>query len=385
MSSWRPSGTDMRLRSSRAALVLTMLVATGVLVGGCAKESQLADEDTVRPGRIVRAEGDYGGRVLFDPWIRAIKVGRTGTFGTEITRQVRFGVDGFGVLAARKITLETPPTVALYDGAGGERFERVLRGSLEVLDEREGFIRGMSLTTDRAGYEAAALAGIIEESGVDGTITKADRSFITSLFRFYAQELSRHSYAWYDPRTTWITLGPDVSNVLRARVLHPKQLTKERGMFAAYVIQHEFEHAVSPTTVDDDAYYGLQWLEEGGADTLAAWPGRATATAKALGLPYPKAYERKVYVAKDAGYPEWARSIRTLMRAGGIDPSSAQDFDEASAILQGGSLETVPHRLAATIAEAHGLSAARRGQLVTGIRRVQGDEGAAKRLVANYL
>lgn len=372
----------VRDQLTRAASALAVLLAA-LTVAGCARESQLADEDTVRPGRITVEADTYRSRVLFDAWIRDIPVGRNGTFGTEIMRQARVGVDGFGPLQARSITLETQPAVALHEGSGGERFERIVRGSLEVLDERAGFIRGLSFATTQDGFEAGALAGIVEETGVDGAISPQDRQFITELFSFFARELSDNTYAWFDPESTWVTVGPKVTTTLRAQVLHPKQVTPAKGIFAAHVLAHEFEHSVTPWTVDD--YERMRWIEEGGADVLARWPGYSARVAKALGLPYPKKYERVAYDPTGAGYPQWVKTMRLLLGAAGVDTSDPGAFKEAAELVQGGRTELMPERFAERIASERGLDADRQQRLATAIRATGGNAGRMRRLVAPYL
>jgi hypothetical protein len=372
----------------QAQLLTCILVATALVTAGCAvpgRGSKLggAHAGPKVYGPIFDAPHAYRSQLLVDPWIDRIPVGGTSTFGREIVRQVRIDIDGHGALADREVHLQTPPSVALFGSRGGDRMRTFLHGSLDVLDAREGYIRGMSLTTSKAGYEAAALSGIIEKNVLDGEFTAADRAFVSRMLSRYARETSRHTLAWYDPRTTWVTVGPDVSRIVEVQALQPGRVSPVQGIEAALVLRHEFEHAVTPAS--DDDYERLKWLEEGLADTLARWPGVAASTARSMGLPYPRRYLDRAYDSRWSVYPAWVATVRLLLQAAAIDTTSPSALGAATRVLQGDDLGAVPARIAARIASKQGLSRRRQLQLQRGIERLGGNRRAALRLGGNYL
>jgi hypothetical protein len=370
----------------RIATCVAILASTAVLAAGCAF-GQAKDEgvDTIphRYGRIVEEPQQYASALLVDPWVKQIPVGGHHTFGEEFRGVMRLQVDGDGPLFARDVTLQSPATVALVHGPGQDRAEHLVHGMLDLLSKREGFIRGITLSTSRPGYRAAALAYVVSQVITDGDLTASDKALVKSLLAYYASELSEHSYAWYDPRSTWVNIGPDVSRTIRTFVVSPKRVKARDGIFAAMVLRHEFEHTVTPGTTDDFARY--QWLEEGTADTIATWPGAAAATARQFGLPYPKQYERRGYSRADAGYPEWVATLHLLLQGCSIDVTDAKALPQVIRVLQGGKLVGTPARLAACVAREQGLSPDRQRQLTGQILRLQGDPTAARRLMLPYL
>lgn len=320
--------------------------------------------------------------LLVDPWIGAIEVGRGSTFGREIPRVMRIQVDGVGALPDRDITLQTPPTVELFRGEREQRMRVFVHGALTQMDEIGGFTQGFSLGNSAASYEAAALAGIIQQSVLDGELTANDKRFLAGLFGDYAEEAAQHATAWFDPRTTWIALGPELTTIINTHARTPGKVKPARGIFLSLVMLHEFQHAVTPPP--DEDYERLQWLEEGGADVLASWPGAAAHTAKLMGIAYPKRYERQMYVAP-GGYPDWANAIRLLLRAAGAETTTPQDLKLATELLQQPKLREVPDELARAIVVEQGLSPARRRGLARDIVRTGGDPARARRLVAAWL
>jgi hypothetical protein len=374
------------MRESIAAR-LAILTAAALLAAGCAL-GQAQDEggvDTIphRYGRIVDEPQQYTSALKVDPWVSQIPVGGHRTFGEEFRGVVRLQVDGNGPLFARDVTLQSPASVALIHGRGQERAEQVVHGMLDLLSTREGFIRGITLSTSQPGYRASALGYIVSQSITDGDLTASDKSFIRSMLAFYASQLSEHTYAWYDPQSTWIYIGPDVSRTIRTFIVSPKRVKPKDGIFAAMVLRHEFEHSVTPWTTDAVDRY--RWIEEGTADTIATWPGAAAATARQFGLPYPKRYERLGYSRADAGYPEWVATLRLLLQAASIDVTDPKALPDVQRLLQDGKLEAAPARIAARIAREQGLSPIRQRRLAAQILRIQGNPKAARRLVLPYL
>jgi hypothetical protein len=120
------------------------------------------------------------------------------------------------------------------------------------------------------------------------------------------------------------------------------------------------------------------------ADTLANWPGEAARTAKALGLPYPKSAANKAYdlanKKKQYGYPEYVKSMRTLLDIARINPTKAAEFDDASDLLQSKAVDEIPQRMAEYIVRMRGLDAMRTKTLASRILNVDGKPARARAL-----
>lgn len=372
------------MRAVRAILV----ALAAALASACGGDTDAQFPEDLRgdiQAQYVEEPNALRANVLVDPWVSQLKVGNgRSTFGREIPRVVRIDIDGTGPLVRRDVTLETAPAVELFSGAGEQRMKRFVHGGMTVLDERNGFIRGMNLSSSANSYEAGAIASIIEEHALDGSVNREERAFLELVISLIARDIAEHSFAWYDTRTTWVNLGPDVSNVLRMHAKTPARVKPARGLFAAHVVLHEFEHAVSPDSMED--YARWQWVEEGTADVFARWPGAAARAAKAMGLPYPKQYERIAYKPKGVGYPEWSETLLVLLRAAGIDVSEPDQLDIASALLQAHNRSDASlDKLSAAIATEQGLSPARAAKLRRDVRALNGNLPRARRIVADWL
>ena len=320
---------------------------------------------------------------LTDPWVSTVRVwdGKS-TFGKEVPRIVRLEIDGRGPLTRREVSLQTPASVALFQGAGEQRMQRLVQGSLSELERRHGFIRGINLSSTPANYQAGAIADTIEELAIDGVVTKSDRDLVEFILNLLTVELAAHSGAYFDPRTTWVSLGPDVSKTIRLHATRPKQVKPADGIFAAHVVLHEFEHAVTPPNGDDPR---PQWVEEGGADVLARWPGASARMAREMGLPYPKRFDEVAYKPK-GGYPDWSESFFLLLEAAGIDTSDPKQRNAAAALVQrhdDGRETLIAIYRAITIEQ--GLSAARAKRLRRDIVALDGDPKRTRRVVAAWI
>lgn len=375
------------MRRLGPSLLVVVLAASVAACGGsdAAFPEDLRGGADTRTNRFREEPAFLRTKLLVDRWVSGLKVGNgRSTFGREVPQIVRIDIDGRGPLAQRDVTLQTQPSVELFSGPGQERMRGALHGALLVLDGRDGFIRGINLSSSAPNYEAAALASIIQEHAIDGDLTPADRATLEPILGEIARQTAAHSFAWYDPRTTWVSLGPDVSRILRRFATSPKRVTRADGIFAAFVIRHEFEHAVSPDS--DEDYARWQWVEEGGADVFARWPGAAAATAAAMGLPYPKQYERRGYTSPRGGYPAWSQTLYLLLRAAGVDVTEPKQLDDASALLQEDARGDVRlDNLSRAIAAQQGLAPARARLLRAQVRALEGSPAKARRLVGAWI
>lgn len=331
-------------------------------------------------GPIFEDPDAYRKATLTDPFIRKMKV-TGGTFETTIVRQVRIDIDGSGPIPTRDVTLQTKPAVQLFNGPRRERAVEVLHGIQRILEEEGALLEGISIARTRGGIEAAAISGVIEQYPTDGYYnTPAEKKMVTDVLTSVARDLAGGAYAWYDPKIQQIVFGPVISKGLHTWIETPRKATPAENLFTAYVVRHELEHAVTPA---DGDVFEFRWLEEGTADTIARWPGVAAATARELGMPYPKRYDKLEYRTSRGGYPEYVDSLRILLGAAGIDWKDPTQVDEAVELLQQRELRDVPAELATRIAKRHRLSPAERVRLERGIRRLDGETpAAARRLVA---
>lgn len=326
-------------------------------------------------GPIFEDPDAYRKATITDPFIRDMHV-TGGTFGSTITQQVRIDIDGSGPIPTRDVTLQTKPAVRLFNGPRRQRALGVLHGVQRILEDEGALLEGISIARTRGGVEAAAISGVVEEYPTDGYYnTPAEKQLVTDVLSAVAADLAGGAYAWYDPRIQQIVFGPVISKGLHTWIETPKQATRAENLFTAYVVRHELEHAVTPSGDD----YG--WMEEGTADTIARWPGVAAATARELGMPYPKRFDKLEYRTDRGGYPEYVDSLRILLRAAGVDWKDPKQLDDATDLLQKRELRDVPAELATRIAKQHHLTAPQRMKLERGIRRMQGAPSEARRLV----
>ncbi len=329
-------------------------------------------------GPIFEDPDAYRKATLADPFIRDMKV-TGGTFGSTITKQVRIDIDGSGPIPTRDVTLQTQPAVRLFSGPRRERALDVLHGVQRILEEEGALLEGISIARTRGGIEAAAISGVIEEFPTDGYYnTPAEKKMVTDVLSAISEDLAGGAYAWYDSRIQQIVFGPVISKGLHTWIETPKRATPAENLFTAYVVRHELEHAITPGD-DDAATY--TWLEEGTADTIARWPGVAAATARELGMPYPKRYDKVEYKTDRGGYPDYVDSLRILLGAAGVQWKDPKQLDEAQELLQKRELRDVPAELATRIAKRHRLTAVQRIKLERGIRNMSGSPSEARRLV----
>lgn len=340
----------------------------------------LEDEDRgYAYGPIFEDADAYQGRLLADPWIRSLPV-KGGTFGSKVTRQVRIGIDGSGPIPTREVTLETPAAIALFGGPRRERAVDVLHGIMHVLEDNGGLVRGISLTEDEGSAQAAAIASIVRRRVTDGVTEAGDRRIVRQIIQEETADQVDHAFAWYNGQFQDVVLGPEISRGLLTWIRTPEQVTKEQGIFTAYVLRHELEHAVSPSTFREGRE--RTWIEEGTADVMARWPGAAAETARELGIPYPKRYEEDEYATDRGGYPEWTDTMRVLLGEAGVDWKDPTQYDEAAELVQEVQATDVPRVLAQRIARRNRMSEGDRAKLERDIRGLDGDPKAARRLVA---
>lgn len=314
-----------------------------------------------------------------DRWLRDLPV-RGGTYGRVLPAQARITFDGSGSIPSRDVTLESKAAVDLFAGERRERADDVLRGVQRILEERNGLIRGLVLTDSYGGAQAAAISNVVRLHFADDIDDPATRRLVVELIDEVSSELAGETWAWYSFKFQEVVLGPEISRGLERWIRTPDKATPEQNIFTAHVLRHELEHAVSPATLLDDDQ--LQWVEEGSADVLARWPGAAAETARELGMPYPKRYEKVAYEPRNAGYPKWVATMRVLLGASGIDVKDPEAIDQAAALLQDGDVSGVPDRIAERIAKRNRLTMREQQQLAAGIRGLDGDTRAARRLVA---
>ena len=330
-------------------------------------------------GPIFEEPEAWGKATVADPFVRNMKVAGGGTFGSTITKQVRIDIDGTGPIPSREVTLQTRPAVQLFAGERADRATEVLHGIQRILEERGGLLEGISIARTRGGVEAAAISGIVEAYPTDSYTTPAEKQMVLDVLEDVADDLAGGAFAWYDPRFQQVVMGPEIARGLHTWIEAPKRAKPAANLFTAYVVRHELEHAITPAGEDVLQY---RWLEEGTADTIARWPGAAAETARELGMPYPKRFDRVQYSTNRGGYPEYVDALRILLGAAGVDWKDPKQLDAAYDLLQERELRDVPKALAERIATRNRLGAKERNRIERLIRGVDGSPAKARRAVA---
>ncbi|MCB0878318.1 MAG: hypothetical protein KDC46_04980 [Thermoleophilia bacterium] len=291
----------------------------------------------------------------------------------DVAEAVRQSAEGARMIERIEAALAVDPT-------------RVTIREVLVVDPTQGGRRRRTTQGSRDAIAATALAtSIASYSEFFGDMGRSERaSYLDELRRGTAgakKSVQMMVGTQFDSAMDAAVIGTDrlviaqrVSKVLGS----PDATMRGYGTrYAAEVLAHEFEHAVTPADANSRSGQELAWLEEGGADTLARWPGVAKRYTDAMGLAQPIAAPR---LDARNDYDRMTAVVRRLLVLAGVDVTRADQLDAARALLQDGPLEQAPRRLARAIHARHPHGEQTVAELERDIRRLDGSLAAIRRL-----
>jgi hypothetical protein len=140
-------------------------------------------------------------------------------------------------------------------------------------------------------------------------------------------------------------LDPSTTAEFSERINAGPDAPVRRGELVA-TLQHELEHAITPST--DEEYGRIPWLEEAEAELLTQWSGAIGEMAGGMHLAQVS--------AGHVAYKPQVDALETWIRRTGLDPKRESDLGAARDLLQSGTLGQTPARIAAAIVahEGHG-------------------------------
>lgn len=379
-------------RSMVVVTIIATLIAIGTLIGvrsgvlllpGMDTPGENAQFSEITYGPVFSRPDRYDRELFKDAWVRRIPIGNS-TFGRLLVQQDRFEIEGNGNMVSRSISADTPSAAKLLDGRPRARTLRFLHGLQRVLDDRNAYIGGVSLSRSEDGFNANYLAIFVQDGSFDRyTRTLAEQRWAVKML--LRQRAVEDVLAWFQHESRWIVIGPEISQPLERALRNPASVSPRKQLRIAYVLHHEIEHSV--TTFDGRYESGhrafqMRWLEEASADTLARWPGVAAQTARELGLRYPKRAKRLAYdkIERNAsGYNDLVFAMRRLLTLGGVDVNDPKALSRVERLLQSTTVEDTPARLARAIVKHQGLRSSRGAAIAEGIRRLDADPANVRR------
>ncbi len=322
---------------------------------------------------------------------------RTGLFGMN-GRQLAAVTPIFNVVAGRLVAANDSAE-ALRQSAEGARLVQRMEGALAfhgadasvreiiVADPTSATIR--SKTALGRALNRMAVAGMAQLlPSIAATMSQAPAHMRGSFARLMAAP-SKHALATLldglgmtaDPNADAsvveddrMFVSPTMVDVLRSRDgVDGSSSTR----YVTEVLAHELEHTRSVGELPDS----LTWLNEGGADTVARWPGVAQAMARSMGIAPPK---QAPPLSGKLAYDRYTAAVRRLLVLAGFDITDPKQVDAVRALVQGRPV-AAPRRFAEAIGREHGLSAARIDQLERAIRRSNGDLATITRIEASVV
>lgn len=296
--------------------------------------------------------------------------------GKLADRQIQIAFQGPGALSARSLVPQTKAAVDLLASPDGPKFERALRGLLSTVDAEKGAdgVAGISLASSKDGFAlnrlmtAVDLVPGVDREKVAKDLTKADITDVTKHFRRQADRAGI-----YAQNLSWIDLSPHASRSMLGAI---KDGRTARGKAAAGLVGtlvHELHHAITPARdgvlSDANGVRPINWLEEATADVLTWQPTVLRDVSKKMGLPAPQFKNwTSVWSDQHAGYPANRAALVDVLKLAGVSLRSRAGIADASQLLQGGSLDRVPGKLADRIVQHNSLDPAHREKIRQQIR-----------------
>lgn len=264
-----------------------------------------------------------------------------------LARQVRFRTTREGATTVAHVLPDSARARELWELDSTKRF---VQGVLDLANEVSGSehlpLRGFSLSTSELGYVMNRATHHMRPG-----VAPSRRAFQAGIVAAQAHVDNTAAVR----KGAWLHLDPARSRGLLYMLDHPDVTlpalpTKVRESLGRGVktLLHELNHVGSPRTGGKS----LAWLSEGSAETLARWPGRVKRAGDVLEVDAP-ARVGKWFDDAGAPYQEEVDAVRALLRMCGINPSRADDFSKAEALLNGVPEHLLPRTLANIVAERH--------------------------------
>ncbi len=296
------------------------------------------------------------------PWVAATPVDDR-TVGSILDEEVHVGFEGDGPMSQRELVPLSRGAHELLYGTHRDAARRVLRGTLSMLDGLEGAnnLRGISLSSDQASFATNLLMSNVEAGFFpDSVATDDEAGFERSMVSLIPSVRVAKAQ-----NTGWLDLGPRVSEKLRRVVEQGTDAPTEDATEVSLTLLHELQHSISPhdpNTIDDAGV----WLEEGVAETMAWWPGKAETLRERMGVPLRHGetidpWSVPTDSVASTEYRNRHRTIQSLLGLAGVEPrrddGTIDDSAHATAmqLLQGDVVDRVPRNLARAIVRTHQL------------------------------
>jgi hypothetical protein len=274
-------------------------------------------------------------QLLAAPDVRRIKVGQQ-SLEDALDAALRFRFVGAGALASRTIVADSPGAARALAGEHGQAVRDAVLGMLTVLDNRhQGMtLAGLSLAPDTSSFAANVLV-----SDTELRLAAGEHPSARDLARSAADLVKEvdGAYGMYDS-DGWMHLDPSTSAEFTERIAAGPGAPTRPGELVA-TLQHELEHAITPST--DAEYTRMPWLEEAEAELLTQWSGAIGEMAGGMHLAQVS--------AGHVAYRPQVEALETWIRRTGLEPTHQQDLAAARKLLQSGTLGETPGRIASAI------------------------------------
>lgn len=323
------------------------------------------------------------------PWVKSTPVDDR-SVGDIAREEVQIAFKGDGPMSSRRLVPLTPAATKLLNGSHRTEARRVLEGMLSTLDGREGVarLRGMSMASDQAAFATNLLMSNTEAGFYPDSVSAGDKEgFERSMLSLVPSVQVAKAQ-----NTGWLDFGPRISGKLRSVIEQGKDVSRDDATEVALTMLHELQHSITPhnpATVEEK----YVWLEEGIAETLAWWPGRAADLRERMGVPLQEGEVIDPFsVPSDSvasrEYRDRHRSIQGLLELAGVGPYQEDGsinktaYAKAERLLQAGPLENVAAELARAIVHKHRLDEQLRPVIADLILEVKGKPSAVNALAA---
>lgn len=271
--------------------------------------------------------------LLRDRRVLDVRLGHA-TLGQALADAIRFRFTGTGELSDRTIVPESDAASRLLSGANGAAVADALKGALSVLGARHQAttLAGITMSTSTDAFYANLLV-----TDAEGRLAAGEKLTARDVARTQKQLVGSgidQAYGVYDG-AGWMHLDPQTSREFAELVAAGPGAPPRQGELIT-TLQHELEHAVTPSSEADFAK--VPWLEEATAETLTQWAG---ATAEMAGGMHLSQVSSGVIA-----YEPQVRELQGWLVRAGLDPKDPAQLGAVRDLLQGRSLGQVPRAIA---------------------------------------